>query len=348
MSIVLGCVKCDAKMQVSPEQSGKTVKCGKCGQMMRVPQVAPPPLPPPRQREEPHQGKERKQREDRPRQRRRDDHYERGPDSDCRPLPKWAPAEAHELGAPLEFLNDTNVGKVFGFVLLFVGVALAVAGGAYLFVTGESIAAGGLALGVGVVVTGISTIYQSKRPDKTWICQDGFVWQRGRRITCAPWHEVRLFKPKKTTYVNDQLAVVVLNGGALTWDLMDCQIGFANGKQTDLEGKDMIEFLTRRILRSVYPMYLERIENGKTVKIAPFSLTTDGLRKGKETVAWPDVEGVDVWENEILIRVRGRNKDIRVPLSECALTSVFVPLALTLMQKYGRGEEPDRDPLDFD
>lgn len=333
MPIDFACLHCDDSIRVGNDQAGRNVTCRTCGQVMRVPRSLPPPLPGREQRSE---------------RRRR---FDEDPDfdGDSPPLPKNAPDKARDLGQPFQHFDESVDYRVIGIVVLVVGFAIALFGLLYFFAEPLIGMAGG-GVGLVIVLIGVVTYFNGFTIDRMWICPGGFVWQNNKGFTQATWRDVRRFQPTKTHVIDERLPVMVFNGGPLHWDVFTCVLGFKNGQEHDLEGEELIAFLTRRIIKAVVPMYLTRIENGHTVTIHPFALSDEELRYDEEALPWAKVSHVDVRNNEIQVRKRGRGLFAQVELDECSMAAVFLPLAVTMSERHAppTDENRGRDPFDFD
>jgi hypothetical protein len=255
------------------------------------------------------------------------------------PIPPGAPPEVYDLGEPLSGIDITSLRQVILWGCVVLGVSLGVTGA--LLVASAPITAGI----VGVVALGLLLfaldLFTTRSSLVWWVCPGGFVWKDGAMLTWSTWEEVSAFRVKVTTYIDEGAAPS--SRKPRSWQRYDAVIRFANGREHELEGEELVTRVQRRVLRTLIRFYLEKIERGERVSMPPFELTRERLAHAGEEIAWDRVAEVAVENDTILVRT-ARAVWAEVPLEKCDLGSVFAGLAYGLARR-AAGDE--RDPFDF-
>jgi hypothetical protein len=260
------------------------------------------------------------------------------------PIPKSAPPEVRDLGEPFHGEDASGSARIGMWVCAGFGAAVGVM--ALLAAVFEPIV-GGIFGVVAVVLlfVALNLLFSSSKASRWWACPGGFVWQEGPKLSWATWEEVRVFRPKVTTFVNEDLSL--FGKDISTWQLHEAVIGFSNGREHELEGEELVADVLRRVLKALVRHYLDKLERGKRVSLSPFKLTRERLTFEDEEIAWDRVAEVSAERNTIFVRTR-RAIWAEVPLEECNLASVFVALAGGLARRSAPGRPAgERDPFDF-
>jgi hypothetical protein len=289
---------------------------------------------------------------------------ERERESDTvKPLPARLAKEAEDLGRPVY-----NVSKTFNYRLVAIVPAVIAIGLLALFLMGFAYGGGfrekrPLPAFVWVVPSVVAfiafaiAVIAQKKIDEVWICPGGLAWHKGKDLSCAPWEKVRFFQPKLTT---------VLMQGQSRKDghqVYSCVIGFTGGREFTFEGQQEVAFLQRQVLKSLFPVYHERLERGERVRLAPFDLTAKGLSYEGERAAWGEIADAYVANNKLRVDSTDGRTLFRVPLEDVDMAVVLIGLTLQLAASARpaapapRAEkkaaekkappQPERNPFDF-
>jgi len=256
------------------------------------------------------------------------------------PLPASAPPEARDLGEPLYDMGVSVLRRVLLRGSAAVGTGLSVT--AALLATSATITAVVCVVVALALLLFALDLFFTKAPPRFWVCPGGFVWQEKEKFSWAPWEEVCAFRVKVTTYVDEGAAPS--SRGPRSWQTYDAVIRFANGREHELQGEELVTDVQRRVGRALLRFYLAKLERGERVSMPPFELTRDRLTYREEDIAWDRVAEVAIENDAIVVRTP-RAVWAEVPLKQCDLGSVFAGLAYGLARR-AAGDE--RDPFDFD
>ncbi|WP_395987666.1 DUF6585 family protein [Actinomadura sp. 9N407] len=68
------------------------------------------------------------------------------------------------------------------------------------------------------------------------------------------------------------------------------------------DARELGENVTTEVAQRVLPGYVERIEAGENVRVGPFEVGQDGIRREDELVPWPAVDEVDIDNGMVVVR----------------------------------------------
>ncbi len=301
MNIRIGCPGCQRAIECQAGQAGEVVACPGCGQRMRVPAAPPPPPPPP----PPLPPSLR----------------EPILDDDVRDVSKRAPSRRGRpvlpAGAPADVLGETiaEFSTWGGWLLGFAGFFLLLG-----MVFGCAGAMGGRRL-VGLAMTGllfcllsvIPAIYGFMRLGRRVIvCDNGLVDCWAGRVRYWTWDQVDHFYLSITAvFVNG-----VHNHTKHVYDV-HTSTGEKLTYTEAFEGAEELGvLLAGEIARAKFTPTLEAMERGHWIDFGRFELGKAGLRAGRATLPWGEVEEFSVNKGVLRIFPRDGGAWESVPVTE--------------------------------
>jgi hypothetical protein len=90
--------------------------------------------------------------------------------------------------------------------------------------------------------------------------------------------------------------------------------------------RELGESLTAEVSHRVLPDYFDRVEAGGSVRIGPFEVGRDGIRREDETVPWPAVDEVDIDNGVVVVRTHDGVQTLTAIASQVPNAIAFVKL----------------------
>ncbi|MFB4317370.1 DUF6585 family protein [Actinomadura sp. 21ATH] len=94
--------------------------------------------------------------------------------------------------------------------------------------------------------------------------------------------------------------------------------------------RELGETVTAEVVQRVLHGYLERVEAGEPVRIGPFEVGPDGVRREDELVPWPAVDEVDIDNGMVTVRTRDGVRTLTAIASQVPNAVALVTLCRNL------------------
>jgi hypothetical protein len=230
------------------------------------------------------------------------------------------------VGAPVaEYRGAPKRGilRSLGLLLLIGGEAGALFGlfSPYLFETDDRaliIAIGsGIAL-IGLLFLAIGVIY---RQAIVSIFTDGLEYRRGNVTLTVKWNEIATIRQAVTKHYTN----FVYSGTThvYTMQLTDGRKIIFNDRIKNVE--KLGELLQKKIADVRLPEVIQQYNMGSTIEFGPVALNSTGILRGRLTIPWPEVRGVNVVKGYVRVEKAGaRGYPINVSVSTIPNLYVFL------------------------
>jgi hypothetical protein len=306
MPIGIACVKCRQPLHVPDEQAGQVVVCPHCHQAMPVPFLLVAPQPS-------HQGRFHP---DKPEPDQVDHLLDdlRARAGRCRPLPAGLPDEAHVLGEPISYRDESGTLQREAVVLAAAGLVLGV-----VFLRLVDRPTGLAVVGLVVLVVAGLAFYHLllRQPVGYWFCTGGFVRaRRGEAPEWVTWEDVE--------------SIVGVHGPHVTHRGVVCT---PHG-QFHLFSREAIDYVTRRAHQAQVPLFLLRLAQGQRVKLRPFVLEPTRLVRGEESRLWSDLAEVSLSRKELVVTLRNGEPWQHLPAEQAYLPSVLIAVCNEMIRLF--------------
>lgn len=164
---------------------------------------------------------------------------------------------------------------------------------------------GALIAGAILLLVGALLLRARFRPLRVEVHLDGLRWSRGRRASSARWSQVREIHMHATRYLIPALgkgtqAELVLGLRAPGTSAQDLRRLRLPHTLSDFDA------LTATVKTQVYPLLLSDMTRafqlGRPLTFGRLHLTSAGMRHGRRTLAWPDLEQVSLEDGVLRLR----------------------------------------------
>ncbi len=182
-----------------------------------------------------------------------------------------------------------------------------------------------------LLLAGALLLWARPRPLRVEIHRDGLRWSRGRRASSARWSQVREIHMHATRYL-----IPALGKGTqaeLVLGLRPPGTSARNLRRLRLPHTlSDFEALTAAIKTQVYPLLLAEMTRafrlGRPLTFGSLHLTPAGIRHGRRTLTWPDLEQVSLEDGVLRLRASPSGGRGEIRLHAHALPNLEVCLQL--------------------